>query len=80
MLESVLASVPILGWPIIAEQTLNEKLIVDGLGARLSVKKVKNLGSGVTVSRQAIYEGVRELMGGGEKGRNARERAQAMWT
>ncbi|EEF46812.1 UDP-glucosyltransferase, putative [Ricinus communis] len=61
-----------------AEQPLNEKLIVDGLGAGISIKRVNRSDSGVVfVSRQAICEGVRELMSG-DKGRNARERAQAL--
>ncbi|KAJ9184140.1 hypothetical protein P3X46_007911 [Hevea brasiliensis] len=79
VLESVSTGVPILAWPMIAEQSLNAKLIVDGLGAGVSVKREKKCGSSelVIVSREAICEGVRELMGG-EKGRNARERAQAL--
>lgn len=77
VLESVVAGVPILAWPMIAEQSLNAKLIVDGLGGGLSVKRVQNQGSEILVSRQAITEGVKELMGG-RKGRSARERAEAL--
>ncbi|KAJ6915371.1 UDP-glucosyltransferase [Populus alba x Populus x berolinensis] len=55
---------------MIAEQSLNAKLIVDGLGAGLSVKRVQNQGSEILVSRQAISEG--------QKGRSARERAEAL--
>ncbi|KAL3587182.1 hypothetical protein D5086_014049 [Populus alba] len=60
-----------------AEQSLNAKLIVDGLGGGLSVKRVQNQGSEILVSRQAISEGVKELIGG-QKGRSARERAEAL--
>ncbi|KDP33462.1 hypothetical protein JCGZ_07033 [Jatropha curcas] len=74
VLESVSAGVPILAWPMIAEQSLNAKLIADGLGAGINVKKEA---AGAVVSREAICDGVRELMGG-EKGRNARERAEAL--
>lgn len=77
MLESISAGVPILAWPMIAEQSLNAKLIAEGLGAGLGIRKSHDLGSGIEVSRQAVCEGVRELMGG-EKGRDARERAQAL--
>ncbi|XP_050215999.1 probable UDP-glucosyl transferase 73B6 [Mercurialis annua] len=77
VLESVSAGVPILAWPMIAEQPLNAKLIVDGLGAGMSIKRVRNSESGVAVTRRDICDGVRELMGG-EKGRNARERAEAL--
>ncbi|KAJ9167606.1 hypothetical protein P3X46_019223 [Hevea brasiliensis] len=77
VLESVSVGMPLLAWPMIAEQSLNTKLIVDGLVAGLSLKREQNCGSGVVVSREAICEGVRELMEG-EKGRNAKERAQAL--
>jgi len=77
VLESVSAGVPILAWPMIAEQSLNAKFIVDGLGAGLSVEGVQNQVSKILVSRQAICEGVEELMGG-SKGRIAKERAQAL--
>lgn len=79
VLESISAGVPILAWPMIAEQSLNAKLVAEGLGAGLAIKKVKDHSRlGFEVSRQAIREGVRELMLGGEKGRNAKERAQAL--
>lgn len=79
VIESISAGVPILAWPMIAEQSLNAKLVAEGLGAGLAIKKVKDHSRlGFEVSRQAIREGVRELMLGGEKGRNAKERAQAL--
>lgn len=80
VIESISAGVPILAWPMIAEQSLNAKLVVEGLGAGLGIVKERDhqSESGFEVSRQAICEGVRELMLGGEKGRNARERAQAL--
>ncbi|CAK7354130.1 unnamed protein product [Dovyalis caffra] len=77
VLESVAAGVPILAWPMMAEQPLNAKLIVDGLEAGLSVERVQNQGSEIVVSRQAVSEGVKELMGG-QKGRSARKRAAAL--
>ena len=79
VIESISAGVPILAWPMIAEQSLNAKLVAEGLGAGLAIKKVKDHSRlGFEVSRQAIRDGVRELMLGGEKGRNAKERAQAL--
>ncbi|KAH7524257.1 hypothetical protein FEM48_Zijuj06G0100100 [Ziziphus jujuba var. spinosa] len=81
VLESVTAGVPILAWPMIAEQNLNAKFVVEGLGAgvgmRINEWESKGNGS-VSVWREGICEGVKELMGGGEKGRNARERAEAL--
>ncbi|KAF7847060.1 hypothetical protein BT93_L3399 [Corymbia citriodora subsp. variegata] len=67
VLESISVGVPILAWPMIAEQPLNAKLVVTGLGA----------GIGVCVPREEVCDGVRELMVG-ERGRRARERAQAL--
>ncbi|CAN1825272.1 Scopoletin glucosyltransferase [Linum perenne] len=75
ILESVSGRVPILGWPMMAEQGLNAKHIVEGLGAGLRLEKEDD--DGVMFKREDICKGVRELMGGG-KGRLAMERAQAL--
>ncbi|XP_072980289.1 UDP-glycosyltransferase 73B1-like [Typha angustifolia] len=70
VLESLSAGVPMLTWPMIAEQALNAKHVVDVLGAGV------NLGgrAGEIVRREEVAEGVKEVMGGGEKGRRVRER------
>lgn len=79
VLESISAGVPILAWPMIAEQTLNAKLVVEGLGAGIRVRKTSGVGSeNIVVSRQAICKRVRELMGSGEKGKKVRERAKSL--
>lgn len=81
VLESISAGVPILAWPMIAEQSLNAKLVVEGLGAGIRVRKASGnvLGSeNVVVARKAICKGVGELMGSGEKGKSVRERAKAL--
>ncbi|KAL5559404.1 hypothetical protein UlMin_035615 [Ulmus minor] len=77
-LESLSSGVPILAWPLFAEQSLNAKVIVEGLesGLRISRKAGFGLESGV-VSRQMICRGARELMKG-EKGKQVRERAEAL--
>ena len=64
VIESISAGVPILAWPMIAEQSLNAKLVAEGLGAGLGIKIVKDHSGllGYEVSREAICEGVRELM------------------
>ncbi|KAM5579913.1 UDP-glucose flavonoid 3-O-glucosyltransferase 7-like [Rosa sericea] len=75
VLESLSMGVPLLAWPIGAEQPLNAKFVAMGLKAGLMVseEKVK------TIDRQVICDGVKELMEG-EKGRSARERARELGT
>ncbi|PON76427.1 UDP-glucuronosyl/UDP-glucosyltransferase [Parasponia andersonii] len=80
VLESLSVGVPILAWPMMAEQALNARVVVDGLGAGVRVSKqgvAGGSGNGV-VSWKAISKGVRELMGEGEKGTSARERARVL--
>lgn len=72
VLEAVSAGVPILAWPMIAEQHLNAKHVVDELGFGLSLGP---RAAGEMVGREEVSRGLRELMGDGEKGRRARERA-----
>lgn len=76
MFESISAGVPFLAWPMMAEQVLNAKLVVQGLGVFRNNKN--ELGSKICVSRHEICEGGKELMGGGDKGRKARERAEGL--
>ncbi|XP_052210049.1 UDP-glycosyltransferase 90A1-like [Diospyros lotus] len=82
VLESVSAGVPILAWPLIAEQSLNAKFVVEGLGAGIDWQKTtlqssENNGVTTTVAREAICKGVQDLMWGRE-GEEARERAQGL--
>ncbi|KAJ0960850.1 hypothetical protein J5N97_003290 [Dioscorea zingiberensis] len=75
VLESMVAGVPVLTWPMIAEQSLNAKMIVDELEAGLILRK--GAGGDGMVGREEIREGVRELMVG-EKGRRVRERMEEL--
>ncbi|KAF8655121.1 hypothetical protein HU200_061256 [Digitaria exilis] len=70
MLEAVAAGKPVLGWPMIAEQTTNCRQVCEvwGNGARLPEKKVES---------GAVAEMVREMMGG-EMGKEKRAKA-AEW-
>ncbi|CAL1385239.1 unnamed protein product [Linum trigynum] len=78
MLESISTGVPILAWPMMAEQPFNAKLIVEGLEAGLRIEATGSIDAdGVVFKREAICRGVRELMGGA-KGRRARDRARAL--
>lgn len=70
VLESLSEGVPILAWPMFAEQHLNAKYLVEELKVGL---QVPNLNRAMKiVSREAICEGVKELMGG-VKGFKSRE-------
>ncbi|KAI4330041.1 hypothetical protein MLD38_028353 [Melastoma candidum] len=74
VLESLSNGVPMLTWGMEADQTLNAKLVVEGLWAGLTIPVWKTERDGF-VPREAIREGVKELMGG-EKGKAARGRAK----
>lgn len=83
-LEGVCAGVPMVTWPLFADQFYNEKLIVELLrvGVRVGVEFVVNWGQeekyGVVVRRQGVTRAVEELMGGGVEGRERRERAREL--
>ncbi|PIA37045.1 hypothetical protein AQUCO_03100060v1 [Aquilegia coerulea] len=78
VLESLSIGVPILAWPMMAEQSLNAKLVVDGFGAGVKIPMESGLeAEHQVIGRKAICQGVRELMGG-KKASYVRERAQAL--
>ncbi|KAH7688221.1 Flavonol 3-O-glucosyltransferase protein [Dioscorea alata] len=70
----MVAGVPVLTWPMIAEQALNERMIVDELGAGLRLRKV---GADGVVKREEIKDGVRELMVG-DKGKRVRKKMEEL--
>ncbi|OAY69337.1 UDP-glycosyltransferase 73B5 [Ananas comosus] len=73
VLESLSAGKPMLAWPMIAEQVLNAKHLVEILGAGVRVRDIMSDG---IVTRDEVAAGVREVMGGGgERGQRARARA-----
>ncbi|XP_059434552.1 probable UDP-glucosyl transferase 73B6 [Corylus avellana] len=80
VLESLSMGVPLLTWPALSfsDQPVNAKFVALGLGAGLMIPQRGDGGEKiVTVGRDVICDGVKELMGG-EEGRKARERAQAL--
>jgi hypothetical protein len=80
VLESLSMGVPLLTWPALSfsDQPLNAKFVALGLGAGLMIPQRGVRGEKiVTVGHDVICGGVKELMGG-EDGRRARERAQAL--
>ncbi|MCL7025727.1 hypothetical protein MKW94_001880 [Papaver nudicaule] len=79
VLEGISCKVPILAWPMMAEQPLNARIVVDGFGIGLKVPmkgtcKVRD--EMVAVGRGDICTGVYELMAS-EKGMRARENVKS---
>ncbi|CAA6661491.1 unnamed protein product [Spirodela intermedia] len=72
VLESVCAGVPILALPLMADQPLNAKFVVEELGIGQRVRTVDGTRRDL-VKREDIEEMVRELLAG-EKGREAAAR------
>jgi UDP:flavonoid glycosyltransferase YjiC (YdhE family) len=76
ILESLWHGVPMVPWPLYAEQHLNVFLLVDYLGIAVAMevdRKRKNFVEAVELERA-----VRGLMGDAEDGRKAREKATEM--
>ncbi|KAG0468648.1 hypothetical protein HPP92_017976 [Vanilla planifolia] len=68
LLEAVADGVPVLGWPMIAEQRLNARMVEEELGMGMRMA-----GNG----RKEVEEGVKELMEG-DKGSRTRARAREL--
>lgn len=77
-LECVSAGLPMVTWPVFAEQFYNEKLVTDVLkiGVGVGTKKWKEV-VGDFVKRDAIEKAVKEIMVG-EKAEEMRSRAKAL--
>ncbi|KAK7303222.1 hypothetical protein RJT34_14124 [Clitoria ternatea] len=72
VLESVCCGVPIVAWPMMAEQFLNARMVEEELGVGLRVER----GDGF-VKREEVRKKVRELMEG-EKGTRVREKVREL--
>ncbi|XP_010935519.1 UDP-glycosyltransferase 73C5-like [Elaeis guineensis] len=83
-LEGVSAGVPMVTWPLFAEQFLNEKLIVEvlGIGVAVGVEMpmdwCKGEEGGVMVKREQLTKAVERLMDEGEEGNERRRRAKEL--
>ncbi|RAL39665.1 hypothetical protein DM860_003198 [Cuscuta australis] len=77
-LEAVCVGVPMVTWPVFAEQFINEKLVTDILrtGVGVGSKKWKRLGSD-GVKREAVSETIKKVMVG-EEAEEMRNRAKAL--
>ncbi|KAI3473967.1 hypothetical protein Pfo_028541 [Paulownia fortunei] len=83
-IEGVCSGVPMITWPMFAEQFLNEKLIVEILriGVRVGVEFPVRWGEeekvGVLVMKEQVGNAIDMLMGGGEEDEKRRTRAQEL--
>nr|BAG16513.1 flavonoid glucoyltransferase UGT73E2 [Antirrhinum majus] len=84
MLEGVTSGLPMITWPVFAEQFCNEKFIVHVIktGIRVGVEVPIIFGDeekvGVLVKNDEIKMVIDKLMDGGEEGEERRERAQKL--
>ncbi|KAK3156460.1 hypothetical protein QOZ80_2AG0107550 [Eleusine coracana subsp. coracana] len=74
-LESVAAGVPIVAWPLYAEQRMNAVFLTEHAGLALRPRAREEDG---VVPREEVAAAVRELMEGAEKGRAVRRQAGHM--
>ncbi|CAI9778966.1 unnamed protein product [Fraxinus pennsylvanica] len=84
ILEGICAGLPMITWPIFAEQFCNEKFIVTVLktGLRVGVEIPVSFGEdekiGLQVKNDEITRIIDRLMDGGEEGKERRERAKKL--
>ncbi|ESW12910.1 hypothetical protein PHAVU_008G151900 [Phaseolus vulgaris] len=76
VLESVCAGVPILAWPMMAEQYLNARMVEEEVKVGLRVETCDGSVRGY-VKREGLKKAVMEMMEG-EKGRKAREKVREL--
>ncbi|KAF5940627.1 hypothetical protein HYC85_021794 [Camellia sinensis] len=82
-IEGVCSGLPLITWPMFAEQFFNEKLIVEILrvGVRVGVEVTVRWGEeekvGVLVKKEEVKEAIERIMGGGE-GERRRKRAKEL--
>ncbi|PSS23628.1 UDP-glycosyltransferase, partial [Actinidia chinensis var. chinensis] len=83
-IEAVCSGLPMITWPMFAEQFFNEKLVVEILeiGVRVGVEVPVRWGEeekvGVLVKKEDVKKATEELMDAGEEGESRRKRAQEL--
>ncbi|KAG6498251.1 anthocyanidin 3-O-glucosyltransferase 2-like [Zingiber officinale] len=75
-LESLQCGVPLLGWPLYAEQHSNAVVMEEEMGVALQLKVER--ANGNFVKAEELERGVRALMGESEEGRRVRAKAEEM--
>jgi len=83
ILESLSVGLPMIAWPMFAEQFYNEKLLVDVLKIGVSVgskvnKFWSNEGDDAVIRREEIVKAVEILMGSGKESKEMRMRAKKL--
>ncbi|XP_066394872.1 UDP-glycosyltransferase 71K1-like [Miscanthus floridulus] len=76
VIESLWFGVPMAPWPLYAEQHLNAFTLVAYIGVAVAMKVDRKRNNFVEAAE--LERAVKELMGGGEEGRKAREKAMEM--
>ncbi|GAV58921.1 UDPGT domain-containing protein [Cephalotus follicularis] len=80
--EGICAGVPMITWPLFAEQFYNEKFVVQilDIGVRVGAEVVVHMGEedkvGVVVKREQVKEAIEKIMGEGKEREERRERAK----
>ncbi|XVF16448.1 hypothetical protein REPUB_Repub10bG0031600 [Reevesia pubescens] len=77
VLESICAGVPMLAWPMLAEQPLNARMVVEEIKAGLRVETCDGTLSGGFVKWEGLMKMVKELMEG-EKGKEVRKNVKEL--
>lgn len=81
-LEGISAGLPMITWPMFAEQFYNEKLLAQVLrigvrvGIQVCVKRGEEEKAGVFVKREDVKKAIEQLMDEGEEGEERRKRAR----
>ncbi|KAA8516605.1 hypothetical protein F0562_016889 [Nyssa sinensis] len=81
-LEGISAGVPMITWPLFAEQFYNEKFVVQilrigvRLGAEFAVKWGEEEKFGVLIKREEVKKAIDQLMDGGDEGQERRKIAR----
>ncbi|MCD9560191.1 hypothetical protein HAX54_018688 [Datura stramonium] len=82
-IEGVSCGVPMITWPMFAEQFFNEKLIVEvrggvEVGVKFPVRWGEEEKVGVLVCKEKVANAIEELMDGGEEGEKRRIRSKEL--
>ncbi|KAI3673144.1 hypothetical protein L6452_39259 [Arctium lappa] len=76
-LESIKHGVPMIGWPLYAEQRMNASMLSEEVGVAVKVAVVGDGGETVVVGRDEVAKVVRMVMEG-EEGKRIRKRAREL--